>query len=80
MSVKMCAVRIPEAIAARYDDLARRTGRTKTFYLRQALESHIEDMEDAYEGSVIMERVKRGAEELISLEEWEETQKDASDE
>jgi RHH-type rel operon transcriptional repressor/antitoxin RelB len=67
----MCNVRIPETISKRYDDLAARTGRTKTFYLRQAIEGHIEDMEDAFAGAVVMERIRRGEEELVSLDDWE---------
>ena len=47
MATKMCNIRVPVEIAKRYDVLASKTGRTKTFYLRQAIESHIEDLEDA---------------------------------
>lgn len=32
----------------RLADLARRTGRSKTFYARQAIEQHLEDLEDLY--------------------------------
>lgn len=71
MSTKICNVRIPESLARRYDDLAARTGRSKTFYLRQAIESHIEDLEDAFLGMAVMERVRRGEEELIPLADWE---------
>lgn len=71
MSTKMCNIRIPEEIAKRYDQVAARTGRTKAFYLRQAIESHIEDIEDAAAGEAVMERIGRGEEELVSLAEWE---------
>ena len=44
----MIAIRLPEEIEGRLDTLARKTGRTKSFYVRQALEEHLEDLEDAY--------------------------------
>ena len=71
MPTKMCNVRIPDEIADRYDVLANKTGRTKTFYLRQAIEGYIEDLEDAYAGVVVMERIRMGKEELVELDEWE---------
>ena len=33
---------------ARLDALSKRTGRTKSFYVRTALQTHLEDLEDAY--------------------------------
>ena len=39
----MLAIRLPEDIEARLNSLAKRTGRSKTFYAREAI---LEDMED----------------------------------
>lgn len=44
----MLAIRLDPKIEERLTRLAKRTGRTKTFYARQAIEEHIEDMEDYY--------------------------------
>lgn len=44
----MLALRLPEEIERRLDELARRTGRTKSFYAREAILLHLEDLEDAY--------------------------------
>jgi RHH-type rel operon transcriptional repressor/antitoxin RelB len=44
----MLAIRLPEAIEARLDRLAKRTGRTKTYYAREAILQHLEDLEDIY--------------------------------
>jgi RHH-type rel operon transcriptional repressor/antitoxin RelB len=44
----MLAVRIPEQIEVRLDKLAKLTGRSKSYYVRQALEQHLEEIEDAY--------------------------------
>lgn len=44
----MLAIRISEALEKRLNRLAKRTGRTKTFYAREAIEQHIEALEDIY--------------------------------
>ena len=44
----MLAVRLDEQIEARLEALAARTGRTKTFYARAAIEAHLDDLEDFY--------------------------------
>ncbi|MEJ0061907.1 MAG: TraY domain-containing protein [Alphaproteobacteria bacterium] len=44
----MLAIRLPAEIEKRLAALAARTGRTKTFYAREAILQHIEDLEDAY--------------------------------
>jgi RHH-type rel operon transcriptional repressor/antitoxin RelB len=44
----MLAIRLDKEIEQRLDRLAKRTGRTKTFYARQAILEHLEDLEDYY--------------------------------
>lgn len=44
----MLAIRISRNIEQRLQHLAQRTGRTKTYYAREALLRYIEDMEDEY--------------------------------
>jgi RHH-type rel operon transcriptional repressor/antitoxin RelB len=51
----MLALRLPNEIEARLAALALKTGRTKTYYARQAILSFINDMEDAY---LAMERLE----------------------
>lgn len=46
--VPMLAVRIPNEIEARLDKLAALTGRPKSFYVREALQAHLEEIEDTY--------------------------------
>jgi len=55
----MTAVRLDEATEKRLDLLARKTGRTKSFYLRKALQQHLDDMEDYYLGNLALENTKR---------------------
>jgi RHH-type transcriptional regulator, rel operon repressor / antitoxin RelB len=42
----MLALRLPAEIEKRLDALARKTGRSKSFYAREAILRHLEDLED----------------------------------
>ena len=44
----MLAIRLPASLEQRLADLARKTGRTKTFSAREAIEMHLADLEDAF--------------------------------
>lgn len=44
----MLAVRLPEDIEQRIEALAQQTGRTKSFYVREAIQEYLDDMEDYY--------------------------------
>lgn len=44
----MLAIRLPEDVEARLAALAAKTGRTKTFYAKEAILEHLDDMEDKY--------------------------------
>lgn len=44
----MLAVRLDAEVERRLEALAARTGRTKTFYAREAIEAHLDDLEDFY--------------------------------
>lgn len=44
----MLSIRLAENIEQRLQHLSKRTGRTKTYYIREAIISYLEDMEDYY--------------------------------
>ena len=44
----MLTLRLPVEIEKRLAALARKTGRTKSFYARQAISQHLDDLEDYY--------------------------------
>jgi len=44
----MLALRLPSDIEERLEALAERTGRSKSFYAREAILEHLEDLEDLY--------------------------------
>jgi RHH-type rel operon transcriptional repressor/antitoxin RelB len=66
-SSAMLALRLPPEIERRLDALAKRTGRSKSYYAREAILRHIEDIEDAY---LARHRRRRGGSQvtLKSLE------------
>ena len=66
----MIGVRLPEEIESRLDALAKATGRTKTYYVREAILEHLDDLEDAYLAAATLERVRRGEEMALSSEEF----------
>jgi RHH-type transcriptional regulator, rel operon repressor / antitoxin RelB len=65
----MLAIRLPEAIEKRLDRLAKRTGRTKTFYAREAILRHLEDLEDLYQAERSLERIRSGKDRSIPIAE-----------
>ena len=44
----MLALRLPPEIEQRLDALARKTGRSKSYYAREAILRQLEDIEDEY--------------------------------
>jgi RHH-type rel operon transcriptional repressor/antitoxin RelB len=64
----MLAIRLPQSIEKRLEKLARRTGRTKTFYVREAILQHLEDLENVYLAEARLEKIRSGKEEVIPLE------------
>ena len=65
----MLAIRLPQSIEERLDRLARRTGRTKTFYAREAILEHLEDLEDLYLAESALNRIRSGSERTVQLKE-----------
>jgi len=65
----MLAVRLPQSIEKRLEKLARRTGRTKTYYVREASLEHLDDLEDLYLAERALERVQSGEERTIPLKD-----------
>ena len=65
----MLAIRLPEKIEKRLDRLAKRTGRTKTYYVREAILEHLQDIEDLYLAEGALERIRRGQERTIPLKD-----------
>jgi len=65
----MLAIRLPAEVEARLDALAKATGRTKTFYAREAILEHIEDLEDLYLAEQRLVALRSGKSEAIPLDD-----------
>ena len=63
----MLALRLPPEIEKRLAALAKKTGRTKSFYAREAILRHIEDLEDYH---LAQRRLARGG-RRVTLEALE---------
>ena len=55
----MLAIRLKPEMEERLAKLAEKTGRTKTFYAREAIEQHLDDLEDYYLATQSLEKSKR---------------------
>lgn len=62
----MLAVRLDDETERRLAALAERTGRTKTFYAREAIEAHLGELEDFY---LAEERLRRFADRDVAAGE-----------
>jgi RHH-type transcriptional regulator, rel operon repressor / antitoxin RelB len=64
----MLTIRLPHSIEKRLEKLARRTGRTKNYYAREAILQHLGDLEDVYLAERVLERIRNGKDRIIPLE------------
>ncbi len=67
----MLAIRLPAEVEDRLEALARATGRTKTFYAREAILKHLDDLEDLYLAEQRLIDVRAGRNRTHSLDEVE---------
>lgn len=65
----MLAIRLPEEIEERLNVLAKETGRTKTFYVREAILEHLDDMEDVYLAEKRLADIRAGNNKPIPLKD-----------
>ena len=65
----MLAIRLPEKIEQRLQTLATKTGRTKSYYAREAIVEHLEDLEDYY---LAVYRIENPPERAWTLNELEQ--------
>ena len=68
----MLDLRLPEDIERRLEALAKRSGRSKSFYAREAILEHLDDLEAAYLSDEILKRVETGQEKTYTLDELEQ--------
>ena len=61
------SLRLPDDLSARLGHLAEVTGRSKTFYMIEAIKEHIEDLEDLYLAEQRLIDIRAGKTQTISL-------------
>jgi RHH-type rel operon transcriptional repressor/antitoxin RelB len=64
----MLAIRLPAEIEERLDALAKATGRTKTFYAREAILEYLDDIEDIYLAEKRLEDIRAGRTKTVPIE------------
>ena len=64
----MLAIRLPETIEKRLARLAKRTGRTKTYYAREAILQYLDDLEDIYLAEKALVDIRSGRSKAIPIE------------
>lgn len=67
----MLALRLPIEIEERLEALAKATGRTKSYYAREAILEHLDDLEDIYLAEKTLEQVRRGEMTTHNLDDVE---------
>jgi len=65
----MLAVRLPDAMEDRLKKLSQKTGRTKSFYVREAISEYLDDLEDIYLAEQRLEDLRAGRSRTYTLEE-----------
>ncbi len=65
----MLAIQLPEEIENRLDALAKRTGRSKDSYAREAILEYLDDLEDLYSAEQQMADLRARHLKTVPLEE-----------
>lgn len=65
------SVRLPEEAEERLNALALSTGRSKAYYIREAIMEHLDDLEDIYLAEKRLQDLRAGKSRTYTLEEVE---------
>ena len=63
------SLRLPDEISQRLEHLAELTGRSKTYYMLEAIREHMDDMEDLYLAEQRLADIRAGNSQTVPLEE-----------
>lgn len=63
------SLRLPDDVFRRLQRLAERTGRSKTFYMLEAIQEHLDDLEDLYIAEQRLIDLRAGKSETVPLDE-----------
>ena len=65
------SLRLPDDLNFRLGDLAAKTGRSKTFYMLEAIREHLDDLEDLYLAEQRLIEIRAGCSRTVSLDDVE---------
>ena len=63
------SIRLPHEIEDRLKNLSIKTGRSKSFYVKEAILDHLDDIEDTYLAEKRLERINSGRTQTVPLQE-----------
>lgn len=63
------SIRLPLEIKNRLEFLATQTGRTKSFYVKEAIIEHLDEIEDIYLSEQRLEDIRAGKTQTIPLQD-----------
>ena len=66
------SLRLPDDLGERLNALAQRTGRSKTFYIVEAIKEHLDELEDVYLAEQRLTDIRAGRSRILSSEEVED--------
>lgn len=73
MATQTTSIRLPKELSERYSRLAEVTGRTRSYYITEAMEDAIDEFEHEAELIKMVEDYRAGRLETITLDELEES-------
>ncbi|WP_418649017.1 DUF6290 family protein (plasmid) [Thauera butanivorans] len=63
------SIRLPDDVSQRLQNLAQMTGRSKTYYMVEAIREHLDDLEDLYLAEQRLIDIRSGKTQTVPLEE-----------
>ncbi|MGQ5490756.1 type II toxin-antitoxin system RelB family antitoxin [Thauera sp. ZXT1-4] len=63
------SLRLPDDVSQRLQNLAQMTGRSKTYYMVEAIREHLDDLEDLYLAEQRLIDIRSGKTQTVPLEE-----------
>lgn len=63
------SLRLPDELSERLEKLAERTGRSKTYYMLEAISEHLADLEDLHLAEQRLRSVRSGRMGTVALDE-----------
>lgn len=68
--MKQTAIRLPDDTFYRLQELSKQTGRTTTYYIREAIQEHLDDLEDIYLSQHALEQLNNGKDTVVGSKEF----------